>query len=48
MRELDATKLADLGKIVVFQGYDSKRLAVLVPYEMYVRLQALAAIGGSK
>lgn len=44
LRELNAFTLGKLEKVIVFQESDARRLAVLIPYEQYLVLQA-AAVG---
>jgi len=43
LRQLTATALRDLDKIVVFQeGSEAERLAVLMPYDQFIILQERA------
>lgn len=42
LREMNSGALEALGKMIVLQGADSKRLAVLMPYETQMRFQEAA------
>lgn len=44
LRDLNATSLGDLEKIIVLQDSNARRLAVLIPYDQYLVLQKVAAI----
>lgn len=45
LRELSVEKLEKLRSVTVIQGTQGKRLAVLVPFDAYMKLQRDAGIG---